>query len=106
MNAHSEYCSNFDAVCEGLGHQNVRAILFDDIQNQPEALLAGVEEFLGIPARDHSSHKNLNRRINTTATQAPPAVFRQHCAPIVARELNGLLARGIAVPRRWIEIPA
>ena len=81
-------------------------MMFDDIQNQPEALLASVEQFLEIPARDHSSHNNLNRRINTTAVQAPPAVFRKQCAPIVARELNGLLARGIAVPRRWMETPA
>ena len=105
VNVHSQYCSNLDAVCEGLGHQNVKALLFDDIQDQPEALLASVEQFLKIPARDHSSHNNLNRRINTTAAQAPPAVFRQHCAPIVARELNGLQIRGIAVPRRWTEMP-
>lgn len=105
VNVHSQYSSNLDAVCEGLGHQNVKALLFDDIQDQPEALLASVEQFLKIPARDHSSHNNLNRRINTTATQAPPAVFRQHCAPIVARELNGLQIRGIAVPRRWTEMP-
>ncbi|WP_186509062.1 sulfotransferase domain-containing protein [Synechococcus sp. RS9902] len=105
VNVHSQYCSNLDAVCEGLGHQNVKALLFDDIQDQPEALLASVEKFLKIPARDHSSHNNLNRRINTTAAQAPPAVFRQHCAPIVARELNGLQIRGIAVPRRWTEMP-
>ena len=105
VNVHSQYCSNLDAVCEGLGHQNVKALLFDDIQDQPEALLASVEQFLKIPARDHSSHNNLNRRINTTAAQAPPAVFRQHCAPIVARELHGLQIRGIAVPRRWTEMP-
>ena len=105
VNLHSQYCSNLDAVCEGLGHQNVKALLFDDIQDQPEALLASVEQFLKIPARDHSSHNNLNRRINTTAAQAPPAVFRQHCAPIVARELHGLQIRGIAVPRRWTEMP-
>ena len=105
VNVHSQYCSNLDAVCEGLGHQNVKALLFDDIQDQPEALLASVEQFLEIPARDHSSHNNLNRRINTTAAQAPPAVFRQHCAPIVARELHGLQIRGIAVPRRWTEMP-
>ena len=104
VNSHSQYCSNLDAVCEGLGHRNVKAILFDDIQNQPEALLASIEQFLEIPARDHSSHNNLHRRINTTAVQAPPAVFRQHCASIVARELNGLLDRGIAVPRRWREM--
>ena len=79
-NKHSQYCNNLDAVCEGLGHQNVKAMIFDDIQNQPEALLASVEQFLEIPARDHSSHNNLNRRINTTAAEAPPAVFRQHCA--------------------------
>ena len=106
VNRHSQYCSNLDAVCDGLGHQNAKAILFDDIQNQPEALLASIEQFLEIPARDHSGHNNLNRRINTTVVQAPPAVFRKQCAPIVARELNGLLARGIAVPRRWMETPA
>ena len=106
VNIHSQYCKNLDAVCEGIGHQNVKAMIFDDIQNQPEALLASVEQFLEIPARDHSSHNNLKRRINTTADQAPPAVFRQHCAPIVARELNGLLARGIEVPRRWREMTA
>ena len=106
VNMHSQYCKNLDAVCEGLGHQNVKAMIFDDIQNQPEALLASVEQFLEIPTRNHSSHNNLNRRINTTANQAPPAVFRQHCAPIVARELNGLRARGIAFPRRWMEMPA
>ena len=106
VNVHSQYCRNLDAVCEGLGHQNVKAMIFDDIQNQPEALLASVEQFLEIPARDHSSHNNFKRRINTTADQAPPAVFRQHCAPIVARELNGLLARGIEVPRRWREMTA
>jgi len=105
VNVHSQYCRNLDAVCEGLGHQNVKALLFDDIQDQPEALLASVEQFLEIPARDHSSHNNLNRRINTTAAQALPAVFRQHCAPIVARELHGLQIRGIAVPRRWTEMP-
>ena len=105
-NKHSQYCNNLDAVCEGLGHQNVKAMIFDDIQNQPEALLASVEQFLEIPARDHSSHNNLNRRINTTADQAPPAVFRQHCAPIVEREVEGLKARGIAVPDRWTEVPA
>ena len=105
VNVHSQYCRNLDAVCEGLGHQNVKALLFDDIQDQPEALLASVEQFLEIPARDHSSHNNLNRRINTTAAQSPPAVFRQHCAQIVARELHGLQIRGIAVPRRWKEMP-
>ena len=105
-NKHSQYCNNLDAVCEGLGHQNVKAMIFDDIQNQPEALLASVEQFLEIPARDHSSHNNLNRRINTTAAEAPPAVFRQHCAPIVEREVEGLKARGIAVPDRWTEVPA
>jgi len=104
VNRHSQYCSNFDAVCEGLGHQNVKAMVFDDIQNQPEALLASVEQFLEITARDHSSHNNLNRRINTTAAQAPPAVFRMHCAPIVEREVEGLKERGIAVPRRWTEM--
>ena len=104
MNRHSQYCSNFDAVCEGLGHQNVKAMVFDDIQNQPEALLARVEQFLEITARDNSSHNNLNRRINTTAAQAPPAVFRMHCAPIVEREVEGLKERGIAVPRRWTEM--
>ena len=106
VNVHSQYCRNLDAVCEGLGQQNVKEMIFDDIQNQPEALLASVEQFLEIPARDHSSHNNLKRRINTTADQAPPAVFRQRCAPIVARELNGLLARGIEVPRRWKEMRA
>ena len=105
-NKHSQYCNNLDAVCEGLGHQNVKAMIFDDIQNQPEALLASVEQFLEIPARDHSSHNNLNRRINTTAAEAPPAGFRQHCAPIVEREVEGLKARGIAVPDRWTEVPA
>ena len=105
-NRHSQYCNNLDAVCEGLGHQNVKAMIFDDIQNQPEALLASVEQFLEIPARDHSSHNNLNRRINTTAAEAPPAVFRQHCAPIVEREVEGLKARGIAVPDQWTEVPA
>ena len=101
VDTHSQYCRNLDAVCEGLGHQNVKVMIFDDIQNQPEALLASVEQFLDISARNHSNHNNINRRINTTAVQAPPDVFRQHCAPIVARELNGLLARGVAVPRRW-----
>ena len=104
VNVHSQYCSNLDAVREGLGHQNVKAILFDDIQDQPKALLASVEQFLEITARDHSSHNNLNRRINTTAAQAPPAVFRMHCAPIVEREVEGLKERGIAVPRRWMEM--
>jgi len=106
VNVHSQYCSNLDAVREGLGHQNVKAILFDDIQDQPKALLASVEQFLEITARDHSSHNNLHRRINTTAAQALPAVFRKHCAPIIERELDGLLARGIEVPRRWRETPA
>ena len=104
VNRHSQYCSNLDAVCEGLGQQNVKAVIFDDIQHHPEALLASIEQFLEIPARDHSSHNNLNRRINTTAAHAPPALFRQHCAPIVEREIEGLKERGIAVPRRWTEM--
>jgi len=101
VNVHSQYCNNLDAVCEGLGHQNVKAMIFDDIQDQPEALLASVEQFLEITARDHSSHNNLRRRINTTADQAPPAVFRRHCVPIVEREVEGLKERGVGVPGRW-----
>ena len=101
VNVHSQYCNNLDAVCEGLGHQNVKAMIFDDIQDQPEALLASVEQFLEITARDHSSHNNLRRRINTTADQAPPAVFRRHCVPIVEREVEGLKERGVEVPGRW-----
>ena len=100
---HSQYCKNFDAVREGLGEQNVKAMIFDDIQKKPETFLASVEKFLDISAKDHSSHHNLNRRINTTESQAPPAVFRKHCAAIVERELDGLRARGIRVPNRWIE---
>ena len=105
VDLHSQYCKNIDAVGEGLGHQNVKAMICDDIQSQPEAFLASIEQFLGIPARDHSNHNNLNRRINTTETPAPPALFRKHCAPIVARELEGLLARGVAVPQQWMETP-
>ena len=101
VNVHSQYCNNLDAVCEGLGHQNVKTMIFDDIQDQPEALLASVEQFLEITARDHSSHNNLRRRINTTADQAPPAVFRRHCVPIVEREVEGLKERGVGVPGRW-----
>ena len=106
VNVHSQYCNNLDAVCEGLGHQNVKAMIFDDIQDQPEALLASVEQFLEITARDHSSHNNLKRRINTTADHAPPAVFRRHCAPIVEREVEGLKERGVAVPGRWTKVLA
>ena len=101
VNRHSQYCSNLDAVCEGLGHQNVKTILLDDIHNQPEALLASVEQFLEIPAQDHSSHTT-----STAGSQRRsklPAVFRQHCAPIVEREIEGLKERGIAVPRRWTD---
>ena len=98
VNRHSQYCSNLDAVCEGLGHQNVKTILFDDIHNQPEALLASVEQFLEIPAQDHSSHHNLNRRINTGG-QIPS------CVPAAQpRSWRELVAAGSGIgPRRWRE---
>jgi len=99
---HSEYCRNYDSVYKGLGEQNIKIIMFDEIHAQPENLLASIEQFLEIAHKDHTGHDNLYRPINTTQPSPPPEIFRNLCAPIVEHELNGLKARGIVVPKRWM----
>ena len=99
---HSSYCKNLDAVRGGLGDEQVKIVFFDAIAKQPEQLLASIETFLQISSKDHASHPNLHRAINTTAAKTPPPSFRKLCAPIVERELHGLRERGINVPSAWM----
>ena len=99
---HSNYCRNLDAVRTGLGPEQVKVVFFDAIANEPEHLLASIEAFLEISTKDHSSHPNLHRAINTTAANSPPQSFQNLCTPIVEREVEGLKERGIHVPSAWV----
>ena len=101
---HSNYCRNLDAVRAGLGTNQVKAAIFDDIQNNPQQLLKSIEKFLDIPEKDYTLHPNLHQPINTTATTKPPSIFKHLCKPIVNRELDGLSKRGVAIPTRWLAL--
>lgn len=98
---HSQYCLNLDNARAGLGAENVKPLIFDDIQNKPTDFLRSIEQFLNISKCDYSNIGDLNRKINTTSNDSPPEQFRQLCESITYREIEGLDHRGIQVPQHW-----
>ena len=98
---HSRYCGNIDAVRRGLGRDNVKILIFDDIKTNPEGFLESIENFLGIKTKHYLDHKNLHKKINQTATNTPPESFQHLCRDITNRELCGLSSRNIRVPDHW-----
>ena len=98
---HSQYCLNLDNARAGLGIENVKPLIFDDIQDKPVEFLRSIEQFLKISEFNHSNAGELKRKINTTSNNSPPKQFRQLCESITHRELEGLNRRGIDIPQRW-----
>ena len=99
---HSQYCLNLDNARAGLGIENVKPLIFDDIQDKPVELLRSIERFLKTSEFNYSNIGDLNRKINTTPNNSPPAKFRQLCNSLTHREIEGLNRRGIEVPQRWL----
>ena len=98
---HSQYCLNLDNARAGLGIENIKPLIFDDIQDKPVELLRSIERFLKISEFNYLNTGDLNRKINTTSNNSPPKQFRQLCEPIIHREIEGLNRRGVDVPQRW-----
>ena len=98
---HSQYCLNLDNARAGLGIENVKPLIFDDIQEKPVEFLKSIEQFLTISGFNYLNAGDLKRKINTTTNNSPPKQFRQLCESIIHRELEGLHRRGIDVPQRW-----
>ena len=100
-NHHSRYCQNIDAACAGLGSDNLKVLIFDDIKMNPEEFLESIENFLGIKKKHYLDHKNLHKKINHTETNAPPELFQILCRELTERELCGLSDRNIQIPGDW-----
>ena len=98
---HSQYCLNLDNARAGLGIENIKPLIFDDIQDKPVELLRSIERFLKISEFNYLNTGDLKRKINTTSNNSPPKQFRQLCEPIIHREIEGLNRRGVDVPQRW-----
>ena len=98
---HSQYCLNLDNARAGLGIENIKPLIFDDIQDKPVELLRSIERFLKISEFKYLNTGDLKRKINTTSNNSPPKQFRQLCEPIIHREIEGLNRRGVDVPQRW-----
>ena len=99
---HSQYCFNLDNARAGLGIENVKALIFDDIQDKPLEFLKSIEKFLKISDHNYTNTGDLGRKINTTSNNIPPLQFRLLCEAITRREIEGLNHRGIKVPQRWL----
>ena len=99
---HSQYCLNLDNARSGLGIENIKPLIFDDIQNKPLEFLQSIEQFLGISEYNYTKIGDLGRKINTTSNNIPPLQFRQLCGSITRRELEGLNQRGIKIPECWL----
>jgi len=100
-NHHSRYCQNIDAACAGLGSDNLKILIFDDIKTNPQEFLESIENFLGIKKKHYLDHKNLHKKINHTETNAPPELFQILCRELTERELCGLTDRNIQIPGHW-----
>ncbi len=100
-NYHSRYCQNIDAAREGLGSENVKILIFDDIKTNPEEFLESIENFLGIKKKYYLDHKNLHKKINQTEINTPPELFQILCRELTERELCGLSDRNIQIPDHW-----
>ncbi len=76
-------------------------VLFSDaLHSDPRAMLAGIEDFLGI-ARHDFAQKRLNSRVNESKAVARPPYFESLFRPHVIRELDALDRMKIGVPAAW-----
>jgi len=97
---HSLYAQNLARILDVVPREQVHVAFYDQIQEDPQALLRDVEGFLQIPQHDYLPAK-LGRRINASDTMPRPDWVAQHFYPYLAGDLEALAKFDIAVPAGW-----
>lgn len=97
---HSLYATNLQRILSVVPRDCVHILFYEQIEQDPEGLLRGLEDFLEIPAHNYLPAK-LSRRINSTDATPRPAWVRERFAGYFAQDLKALGEYGLAAPAAW-----
>jgi hypothetical protein len=97
---HGAYSATIDMIHAAVGRENCLIWYFDDIEHNPQALMASFEEFLGIRHFDYPPAA-LAIRHNETGWKTPPVAFIEAARPVVRAELEALDRLGVEIPEDW-----
>ena len=97
---HSLYAKHLSRILEVVPRENVHLVYFDDIASQPDRVLQGIEEFLGLPHHAYLPGK-LTRRINPSIDAKQPDWVQQTYAPAIRRDQAALHDLNVRVPEAW-----
>ena len=84
----------------GLGPDQLKVMIYEDIHANPRAALAEIEDFLNIARFDYPEHL-LARKVNVSPELPMPPGFADLLARDTAKVLAGMEQAGIAVPDSW-----
>jgi len=98
----AEYGAALRAMKAGLGAdpKTFKAIFFEDLHADQRAMLAEIEDFLGV-RRFEYPERFLTQRVNESAPDPMPDFFPDLFAEDVARITAEVEAEGLSVPAAW-----
>jgi hypothetical protein len=98
--AHGDYAANLARLRANLAEEELKVLFFESIRTEPQAVLNGVEQFLGIAKRTYARGR-LERQVNPSKPQPMPRAFIDYAAPIHKAQARELTAMGLKVPAAW-----
>lgn len=96
----AEYGAILRRLRDGLAEDQLKLLLFDDIQARPQELLQEIEQFLGV-AHHSFAASNLSRKFNFSPRHPMPEFFPDMMARHTERVLSEVAALGFDVPEAW-----
>ncbi|MFZ2449904.1 MAG: sulfotransferase [Methylovulum miyakonense] len=100
---HSTYSQHIIRMRGQLPDDALKLIAYDDIKSQPDTLLKGIEDFLGISHHRYLPGK-VTRKINASESLSAPDCFYKTFSAVVDEELEALAGLGFELPKSWLGI--
>lgn len=97
---HSDYVAALTRIRAALPEPCLHIAFYDQIATDPAGQIRRIEDHLGLPHADFPADL-ITRVVNPSPTRAMPDGLADRLAPFAARQVAGLQALGIPLPKDW-----